>query len=99
VFKETMAGLERNEWFKAVEEEYQHMVKYKVFKEVEKSYVPKDTNILSSTWAMKEKAIRVRQARINASGYEQIDGEHYDSTIIPSPVVNLASVFIKLILI
>ena len=98
-FKEAMAGPERNEWITAVAEEYQRMVKYKVFQEVERNKVPIGSKILSSTWAMKKKSNGVRRARINARGYEQVDGEHYDSANIASPVVNEASMFIILIII
>ena len=98
-FKEAMAGPERNEWITAVAEEYQRMVRYKVFQEVERNKVPIGSKILSSTWAMKKKSNGVRRARINARGYEQVDGEHYDSANIASPVVNEASMFIILIII
>jgi SOS response regulatory protein OraA/RecX len=37
--KEAMVGPEEDEWLKAVEEEYQRRVKYKMFKEVHKSDV------------------------------------------------------------
>ena len=93
-----MAGPERSEWIKAVEEEYQSMVIYEVFQEVERIKVPIDAKILSSTWAMRKKSNGVRRARINARGYEQVDGEQYDSTNIASPTVNEASMFIILIL-
>jgi Reverse transcriptase (RNA-dependent DNA polymerase) len=96
-YKEAVAGPEKVEWLKAVEEEYQHMVKYKVFKEVHKTDVPKNAKILSSTWAMKKKANGTKRARINARGYEQVNGEHFNSSSMASPVVNEASMFFILI--
>jgi acetoin utilization deacetylase AcuC-like enzyme len=98
-YKEAMAGPEKDEWLKAGEDEYQRMVKYKVFKEVHKTDLPKDAKILSSTWAMKKKANGTKRARINARSYEQVDGEHYNTSSIASPVVNEASMFLIRIII
>jgi hypothetical protein len=43
---------------------------------------------------MKKKANGTERAQINARGYEQVDGEHYKSHSIASPVVNEASMFL-----
>jgi hypothetical protein len=51
-----LVGPEKDEWRQAVEEKYQRMVKYKVFKEIKKTDLPKDSKILSSPWAKKKKA-------------------------------------------
>jgi len=37
---------------------------------------------------MKDKANGTLQARLNASGFEQVDGVHYNATNISSPVTN-----------
>ena len=47
---------------------------------------------------MKQKADGTKRARVNAHGYKQEEGEHYNKTGISSPVVNEASIFIILIL-
>ena len=60
--------------------------------------VPKHAKILSSTWAMKKKSIGTNRVRMNMRGYEQIDGEHYDSASISSPVRKDVSVRVLLIL-
>ena len=86
-------------WQKAVDKENERMVKHNVWKAVNKTDVPRNAKILSTVWAMKLKANGTQRARINARGYEQIPGEHYDETGISSPVVNDASIFIILILI
>ena len=39
------------------------------------------------------------RARMNMRGYEQVDGEHYDSASISSPVTNDVSVRVLLVLI
>ncbi len=47
---------------------------------------------------MKQKADGTKRARINARGFEQRPGEHYDEDNIASPVVNEASIFLILII-
>jgi hypothetical protein len=86
-------------WTKAVDEEYERMKEHEVFKAVPKDSLPPGTKVLSTTWAMKQKANGTKRARLNARGFEQRDGEHYYSENISSPVVNEASIFIILILI
>ena len=75
------------------------MMKHKVFKVIPKDKVPKGAKILSSTWAIEKKANGILRAQVNAQGFEQRNGEHYNSSSIASPVVNKASIFIILILI
>jgi Reverse transcriptase (RNA-dependent DNA polymerase) len=82
----------------AVDEEHDRMVKNKVWEAVPKSSVPKGAKILTSTWAMKKKASGVYHARLNARGYEQIDGEHFDKDTKASPVVALMTIMIIFIL-
>jgi hypothetical protein len=43
---------------------------------------------LTSTWAMKKKANGTFRARLNARGFEQIDGEHFDADDKAAPVVS-----------
>ena len=52
-----------------------------------------------SMWAMKQKANRTKRARLNAHGYEQVDGKHYnevDSKV--APIVCEATIHIILIM-
>ena len=48
---------------------------------------------------MKKKASGVYRARLNARGFEQVPGAHFDPTQIAAPVVNEATIFMVLILI
>jgi hypothetical protein len=73
-YDEAMATEDREKWTKAVEEEYQRMVDYSVFKPVPRSSLPDGAKILTSTWAMKKKANGVFRARLTARGYEQVAG-------------------------
>ena len=48
---------------------------------------------------MKKKSNSTYRARLNARGYEQVDGEHYDEDSKASPVVQAATIRIVLTLI
>jgi hypothetical protein len=98
-YEEAMAGPKAKYWDKAVDEEHDRMKHHVVFKAVPKSEVPKFAKILGSTWAMKQKANGVLRAHLNALGYQQLPGQHYEETGISLPVVNEASIFIIFILI
>jgi hypothetical protein len=86
-------------WKKAVKEEYERMESHGVFKPIPKNELPPGTKVLTSTWAMKQKANGTKRARVNARGYEQKEGVHYHKDGVSSPVVNEASIFIILTLI
>jgi hypothetical protein len=83
-----MASKERNLWERAVDEEHQNLKDYNVFEVVKRDNMPKGSKVLSTTWVMKRKASGRYKARITARGFEQRDGEHYDSSDKSSPVVN-----------
>jgi uncharacterized membrane protein YheB (UPF0754 family) len=71
-----------------------------VFKEVVLEVVPEDATILlTSTWAMKKKANGTFHARLNARGFEQVDGEHYGSDDKSAPVLSEISIRVILTLI
>jgi hypothetical protein len=53
---------------------------------------------MTSTWAMKKKANGTFRAKLNARGYKQVDGVHYDSHNISAPVTNNVTVCIVLTL-
>jgi hypothetical protein len=58
------------------------------FEVVDKSNLPVNAKVLSTTWVMKKKASGRYKASITARGYEQRDGEHFNSSDKASPVVN-----------
>jgi hypothetical protein len=68
------------------------MVKRKVIKAAAMKELPAGAKIMSSTWAIKNNSNGKYRARLNERGYEQIDGVHYDSTSISSPVTNTEKV-------
>ena len=98
-YDEAMAGPDAVHWSDAVVDEHDCMVANKVFKTVSHPEVPPDATILTSTWTMKKKANGTFHAHVNAHGFEQIDGEHYDSTSKAAPVVNEITIVMVLIMI
>ena len=97
-FDEAMRQPDKAKWLEAVEEEYKKMEHYKVWKPVKLSEVPKDAKILTTTWAMKKKSNGTYRARLNARGFEQEKGIHYNEKDIASPVVHDITVRIVLTL-
>jgi Reverse transcriptase (RNA-dependent DNA polymerase) len=98
-YKQAMEGQDAVHWQKAVYDEYKRMVENKVFQVVKRNQVPKHAKILTSTWAMKKKANGKFRARLNARGFEQVDGVHYNSTNKAAPVVNEITIVVVLIMI
>ena len=54
-FKQAMQSVDKDHWMKVVDEEHEGMHKHKVWQLVDNKEVPKDANILTSTWAMNKK--------------------------------------------
>ena len=87
-FKQAMQSENKAQWMEAVEEEHKKMTDYGVWVAVPVETLPRNSKILTSTWAMKKKANGVFRARLTARGYEQVDGLHYDETTKAAPVTN-----------
>jgi hypothetical protein len=97
-FKQAMQSGDKKNWDQAVIEEHERMEKHKVWKAVPREAVPGGNKILSSTWAMKKKANGTYRARLNARGYEQVAGRHYDENSIAAPVTSDTTIRIVLTL-
>ncbi len=97
-YKEAMKTPDKPHWIKGVNEEHERFKKHKVFKAVPRSQVPPRHKILTSTWAMKKKANGTYRARLNARGYEQVPGKHYDPNSIAAPVTSDVTIRIVLTL-
>eukprot|EP00957_Ditylum_brightwellii_P023350 1762940-Ditylum_brightwellii.AAC.1 len=85
-------------WTKAVEEEHDRMVANNVWRPIKLDELPEGTKILTTTWACKLKSSGRKHARLNARGYEQVDGIHYDGLSIHAPVTNDTSVHTVMVL-
>ena len=87
-YKEAMKTKDANEWQKAVEQEHERMISRSVWKAVKRKDIPDTAKILTTTWTMKKKANGTYRARLNARGYEQVEGEHYNRYDIAAPVTS-----------
>ncbi len=63
-----------------------------------KKDLPPETKIIDSVWAMKKKSNGTLCGRLNARGFKQIEGQHYNGMTISSPVTNSATIRIVLVL-
>jgi hypothetical protein len=74
------------------------MVNNKVWEVVPIDKIPEGTKIMTSAWAMK-KSDGTYRARINARGFEQVDGEHCDQDMKSSQVTCIVTIRIEMTLI
>ena len=72
------------------------MLKNKVWMVIKKKDVPKNADIIDSTWAMKKKANGQYRARLVARGFKQTHGKSFEYHDISSPVVHDITVRIVL---
>jgi hypothetical protein len=91
-------GPDKKKWKNAVQEEHNRMLKFGVWEAVRRKDVSAATKIIMSTWAMKKKASGTYRARLNARGFEQKEGLHYDGSSISAPVSNEMVIRIVLVL-
>ena len=97
-YNEAMRGKDKSKWQEAIDEEYRRMIKNKVWRKVHRRSIPCGAKVITSTWAMKKKANGIHRTRLVARGYEQNEGEHFDSNFISSPVVSDVTIRIVLVL-
>jgi hypothetical protein len=87
-YKQGMKSDDKDAWMKLVDEEHQQVKDHQAWEAVPKDKVEVGRRVLTSTWAMKKKANGEFRARLNARGYEQVDGAHYDEDTKSAPVTN-----------
>jgi hypothetical protein len=97
-YKEAINGPDGVRWKAEVENKYQQMLTIKVFEVVLRKDLPTGTKIIDSVWAMKKKSYGTLRGRMNARGFKQVEGQHYNVTTISSPVTNSATIRIVLML-
>jgi Reverse transcriptase (RNA-dependent DNA polymerase) len=74
--------------------EHDRMLNRNVWTVSDKNQVTKTDKVLITTWAMKKKPNGNYRGRINAHGYEQIDGLHYNISNTAAPVTNDTTIWI-----
>jgi hypothetical protein len=72
------------------------MLANKVFEVVLQKDLPLGTKLIDSVWAMKKKSYGTLRGRMNARGFKQDEGQHYNGTTISSPVTNSATIRVVL---
>jgi hypothetical protein len=74
------------------------MLANKVFEIVLQNNLPSGTKLIDSIWAMKKKSNGMLRGQMNARGFKQVEGQHYNGRTISSPVTNSATIRIVLTL-
>jgi hypothetical protein len=97
-YNEALHGPDQKKWETAVDEEHNIMLKFGVWEAVRRRDLKTASKIITSTWAMKKKASGTYRARLNARGFKQREGQHYDGTSISAPVSNEMVIRIVLVL-
>ena len=91
-YEQAINGPDGPEWIKEIANEHNRMVKNKVFEPVKIKDLPAGTKAIDSTWACKKKSNGTLRGRLNARGFKQIEGQHFDGSSIYAPVTNAATI-------
>ncbi len=97
-YKEAVNGPDGKRWKAEVENEYQQMLTNKVFKVVLPMDLPLGSKLIDCIWAMKMESNGMLRGQMNARGFKQVEGQHYNGMTISSLVTNLATIRIVLML-
>jgi hypothetical protein len=65
---------------------------------VKKISLPKVRKVIDSTWACMKKSTGKLHGRLNACGFKQVEGVHYNRSSTHAPVTNAGTIQIVLIL-
>jgi hypothetical protein len=87
-YREAMNSTDAAAWDEEVGREKERFDKYNVLTLVPRASLPADAKVLTTTWAMKKKPNGDLRGRLNARGYEQVDGVHFYGDNISAPVTN-----------
>lgn len=77
-YNKAMATEDKSRWDNTVGAEHNKVEKYKVFWIMGMKDLPAHAKILKTTRATEKKSIWQYQAQLNAWGYAQMEGVHYD---------------------
>lgn len=97
-YDEAISGPDGEAWKIEIDNEHNRMVKNEVWDAVRKADLPAGVKPIDSTWACKKKSSGKLRGRLNARGFKQVDGVHFDGSSIHSPVTNAATIRIVLVL-
>jgi hypothetical protein len=97
-YKKAMRSPDAKEWRKGIKNMKIRFDKCNALAAIPRDSLPKGMKVLTTTWAMKQKSNGMRRGRLNACGYDQVDGSHYTSDSIAAPVTSPITVRILLML-
>ena len=95
-YDEAMQRKDKKLWLNSINEEHRRVLKNQVLMVIKKKDVPKNVDIIDSTWAMKKKANGQYRAHLVARGFKQTQGKSFEQHDISSPVVHDITVRIVL---
>jgi hypothetical protein len=97
-YDEAINGPDGKAWEKENENEHDRKIKNNAWEPVKKSLLPKGTEVIDSTWACKKRSTGKLRGPLNACGFKQVEGLHYNGTSTHAPVTNAGTIQIVLIL-
>ena len=97
-YDQAINGPDGEAWKEEIEHEYERMEKHGVFQAIDRSDLPPGVKPIDSTWACKKKSNGKLRGRLNARGFKQKEGVHYDGDSISAPVTNEVTIRILLVL-
>jgi hypothetical protein len=68
------------------------MVKNDVWEPMKKSLLPEGTKVIDSTWVCKKTSTGKLRGHLNARGFKQVEGVHYNNTSTHAPVTNAGTI-------
>ena len=83
-----MNGTDNNKWTEEIKNEHEQMVMNRVWEPLDKKGLPNGVKVITSTRACKKKSNGTYHGRLNARGFEQIAGKHFDPTSTAAPMTN-----------
>jgi hypothetical protein len=97
-YKKAIIGPDGKAWVKEIENKHDPMVKNNAWEPVKKISCSKGMKDIDSTWACKKNSTGKLHGRLNARGFKQVEGVHYNRTSTHAPVTNAGTIQIVLIL-
>ena len=87
-----------SKWKEEIKNEHKHMVTYEVWEPLGKKDLPEGPKVITSTWACKKNRSSTYHGQLNARGFKQVTGKHFNSLSTAAPVMNNTTIRIVLII-
>ena len=96
--KDSMNRPDSNEWKEEIKNEQKRMVTNGIWEPLDKKDLTEGAKVMTSTWACKKKSNGTYSNRLNARGFMQIAGKHFDSASTAGLVTNNTTIRVVLVL-